>query len=775
MYLLPHAYTGLISFNLCFTLKIYSLLHLSYIGVHLWPYERPNPYERTSDQMENPIVVVILVGWCSLLAAVVYGGGIFAASEAWHTCSGECDHTSNADQFPCYKNPNRRLRRATRHRNTQILVNNRGTPSAAKVLHNDRRFIVLEAQVHQEKVTCFVDGGVERSLISRNLHERLKLCDTSIEATIMGVGGAITSLTKESKVPLRLGKKSRPVVALVCEQVPVEEILLAADWLYEHTVSTNHRPPASWFGGDRNTMIHAIIETPQLKGTTTGTVDPLYLQRYAKLFSEPTALPPARSGVDYELRLSGKREPSPEIAVKDPEATAFIREQCDYLLKKGFIEARPSPKVPPAAAFVVFDKNSDSRGASTNPRGKPRVVYDYHKLNAVSEHLPPLLPRILDVVGRVAGSRFFSKMDLRAGFHNLRMHPDSIESTAFYFPGLGTYVWKVLPFGIAGAPGAMKGLMRHVLAKELQNKGIEVYLNDILVHTTTEEEHDALLHAVLRRLEENGFHLKAAKCAIPCEEVDFLGYRIRGGSYHPIHSNVQGILNFAYPLTVKAWQRFHGMVNFYRLHVQRLSDIMKPVTSLFSKTGTIKETTELRQAFNNAKEAIKQKINLAAFDPARRLFLITDASDVAWGALVTHGLHEIPLAGLSKTLSPAEQKWPANERELFAVVSALRRYPELFAGRWVTILTDNKTLTSWANITLSSNHLCKWHEDMQEFMLRFEHLPGKENPVADALSPGVTETKRIFTYEPMLRQFEGEHHEKPCAKTTASANPVILQ
>ena len=79
----------------------------------------------------------------------------------------------------------------------------------------------------------------------------------------------------------------------------------------------------------------------------------------------------------------------------------------------------------------------DSRGVSTNPRGKPRVVYHYRKLNAVSQLLPPLLPRILDVVRRVAGSRFFSKMDLRAGFHNLRMHPDSVESTAFCFPGLG--------------------------------------------------------------------------------------------------------------------------------------------------------------------------------------------------------------------------------------------------------------------------------------------------------------------------------------------------
>ena len=336
-------------------------------------------------------------------------------------------------------------------------------------------------------------------------------------------------------------------------------------------------------------------------------------------------------------------------------------------------------------------------------------------------------------------------------------------------------MWKVLPFGNAGAPGAMEALMRHVLSKELEKAGIEVYLDDILVHATTKEEHDALLHSVLRRLENNNFHLKAAKCAIPCSKVEFLGYRIRGGNYHHMHSRVQGILDFAYPLTVKAWQRFHGMLNFYCLYVPWLSDIMKPVTSLFSRKGNVKETPELRQAFNDAKEAISQKINLAAFDPARPVFLITDASDMAWGALVTHDLHEIPLAWLPKTLSPAEQKWPANERELFAVVSTLRDYPELFAGRWVTVLTDNKTLTSWANITLSSNRLCKWHEDLQEFMLHFEHLLGKDNPVADALCRGVPGSKKEFTNKPTLQNFEGKHHEKPHAKTAASANPVILQ
>ena len=258
-------------------------------------------------------------------------------------------------------------------------------------------------------------------------------------------------------------------------------------------------------------MIHAIVETPQLKATRRGTVDPVYLQKFAKRFREPTGLPPACSRVDYKLHHSKRPEQSPEIAANDPESIEFREEQQDDLLGKGFIKARTTLKLLPAAAFVVYDKNSDSRGVTTNPHGKPRVVYDYRKTKCDLRTPSPLLPRNLDVVRRVAGSKHFSKMDRRAGFLNLRMSPDSIKSTAFHFLGLGTYVWKVLPFGIAGAPGAMEALMRHVLAKELESKGIEVYLDYIMVYATTKEEHDVLLHAFLHRLEENSFHLKAAK------------------------------------------------------------------------------------------------------------------------------------------------------------------------------------------------------------------------------------------------------------------------
>ena len=128
-----------------------------------------------------------------------------------------------------------------------------------------------------------------------------------------------------------------------------------------------------------------------------------------------------------------------------------------------------------------------------------------------------------------------------------------------------------------------------------------------------------------------------------------------------MHSNIQGIVDYAWPTTVKACQRCHGMVNCSRLHVPRLSDKMRPVTSPFSRKRTLTETPELRKPFDQDKAAIQAKVILAAFDTKTPVFLITDASDIALEELVTHDRKGIPLAWLSKTLSPAEQKGHANE------------------------------------------------------------------------------------------------------------------
>lgn len=318
-----------------------------------------------------------------------------------------------------------------------------------------------------------------------------------------------------------------------------------------------------------------FITQPIKSETTTGTVPPSYLQRFAQVFSEPTSLPPKRGALDFRLSLTGTPGPSREIPIKNPRSKKAIKDARQDFEAKGFIRRIANPTVNPCSAFVVIDKASDGRGAE-----KARVVFDFVKLNAVTDVLPSVLPRILDLLRIVCKAKHFSKMDIRAGFHNLRMHDDSIKHTAVVFPGEGIFEWLVMPFGLAGAHGAMQALMREVLGDLIEAGGVAVYLDDILVYGHTQQEHDALLEAVLTRLTKEGLHLKASKCALNQTIVDFLGHRLSNGTFSPLVSNVQGLLDFSLPSTVQQWQRFHGMANFYRLHIPRFSDIMRPIASI---------------------------------------------------------------------------------------------------------------------------------------------------------------------------------------------------
>jgi hypothetical protein len=659
------------------------------------------------------IEALLLLLWSSTLLALGLWGGGFASR-----------------QPVAPRPPSRRaLRRAG--------VRSVKTVSASFVKSSPQGyFLLFSGDVSGKTTQCFADCGAHTSMITSSEVTRLGLKTKAASIILEGIGGAQTNCTATVDIPVRFAGRTRSCHAVVSDATPTHApILLGLDWMVKHKASLDFGRRTMTFSGTRFSVNASQVETPELKATTTGTVPQQFLDRFRKLFAEPTQLPPKRE-CDMRLRLKNGKTPAPsaEIVVKDPAARAFMEEQRNDLLAKGFIELCPFPEVNACCAFVVTDKASDSRGDK-----KMRMVYDYRQLNAVLEPNHANLPRILDVVRRVSASTHFSKMDLRAGFHNLRMAEESVKLTVFSFPGLGTYQWKVMPFGLADAPGRMEQLMRIELAGLPIDQGVEVYLDDILIHASSQKEHDDLLQLVLERLESRGFHLKAAKCALGVDNVDFLGYRIGGGKFSPMQSNVQGILDFVFPSTVKAWQRFHGMINFYRLHIPRVSEVAKPITAVFNKKGGIEETPALRHAFDEIRRLISEKISLASFDPAKPVFLVTDASPVGWGAFVTQdrSLATPGNAWLAGTLSPAEQRWAQNQRELFAVISALRKYPELFAGRRVTVLTDNEVITSWRNMDISKDptgRLSRWSEILASFDLVFEHIPASENIVTDALS-----------------------------------------
>lgn len=693
--------------------------------------------------MFSEIVFLLCLMLFSIPVLAVLGGGFSLLVLKTHTARPVSAPALRRSSLEWHKDLNSRLNAARTAEVYRIEV-------AEKSL---RSSLVFRGWHDSTRIRCFIDTGADTCLVAKSLIPPSEIRDSHVKIT--GLSGAEIPCHGTTSLRVRFGTRTFPISALVVDDDHVPKsrsVLLGENWLekYDPTIRFSKR---SMHFGDPRRSVNAISIASELKHTTTGDVPQAFLDKFVRLFSEPTSLPPSRPGLDVKLKVTGTPPPSREIRIKDPTSLKHIDDCVSTYQKRGFIEHRPTPEVNPCSAFTVKSGGTDGTGAA-----KLRMVFDFVKLNEVTDVLPSNLPRIGDLLRQVCKSKFFSKIDLRDGFYNLRMHPDSIEKTATLFPGRGIYVWKVLPMGLADGPGRFQAAMRQELADFVATGRVVIYLDDILIHAATQAEHDTTLLQILERLEQRDYHLKPSKCALNVTTVDFLGHRIEDGCFKPQVSNVQGILEFPFPATIQQWQRFHGMANFYRLHVPRFSDIMKPIASILGISqreldGSLPIPKESRArlvqmlrakddclvtSFKALKKALADACPLTETDPLRTLYCITDASKAAWGSVITHDPtgKEAPIAWLSGTFSASEKGWHSIDREIFALVASIRRYPEYFGGP-VTVLTDSAHLVRWSNLDITSERLARWSETLGNCRLTLTHLPGKDNIVADALSRSV--------------------------------------
>lgn len=641
--------------------------------------------------------------------------------------------------------------------------------------------LVAKGQLRGASINCFLDDGAEASMVARSLvmDKDIKDCDYG---GLVGIGDGVVRTYGCATVVIEFGGKTFPVEAAVVDDkaVPItQQILLGMDWHRRHNPIKDYRDMTFKLKGSTKKIYAGQKIAPDLapQEVSPKGVPQYYLSKFPKLFSEPTELPPLRPGLDMELTLrkgpDGKDlrpAESREIRIRNPIILAKLAAERTSLLAKGFITAEPNPIVPPCHAFGVVNPHDDNGNRRENLQVTPdlvRIVYDFVKLNAVLELLPSILPVISEVVNRVAlalrsPNGCATTVDLRAGFHNNRMHPNSARLTAFYFPGNSMcYYWNVMPMGLAGAPGAFQRLMRAILAEFIEEGGLEIYLDDLTIHGQTKKEHDERLERILQHLQNNHFHLKPSKCRIGQRNIELLGFHISPQGAAPLNSHVQGIVDFVFPSTVQQWQRFHGMMNFYRRHIPRFSDIMKPIASIMGLTkeeimrpDAIKGEARkklakavrdkdpcLRTAFEEAKKVMINATRNSPLDPSRTLYYITDASKVAWGGVFTHDpsfKKEDPVAWLSGTFKTNEKSWHSSHREIFGVIGAIQRYPEYF-GHHVHVLTDSTHLRDWASLDITSERLARWHELLMTHNITFTHIDGQSNVVADALSRHILE------------------------------------
>ncbi|GJY39291.1 putative reverse transcriptase domain-containing protein [Tanacetum coccineum] len=394
-----------------------------------------------------------------------------------------------------------------------------------------------------------------------------------------------------------------------------------------------------------------------------------------------------------------------------------LSEQLQELSDKGFI--RPSSS--PWGAPVLFVKKKD---------GSFRMCIDYRELNKLTVKNRYPLPRIDDLFDQLQGSSVYSKINLRSGYHQLRVRKQDIPKTAFR-TRYGHYEFQVMPFGLTNAPAVFMDLMNRV-CKPYLDKFVIVFIDDILIYSKNKEEHEEHLKAILELLKKEELYAKFSKCEFWIPKVQFLGHVIDCQGIHVDPAKIESIKDWASPKTPTEIRQFLGLAGYYRRFIEGFSKIAKPMTKLTQKKVTFEWGDKQEAAFQTLKTKLCSAPILALPQGAENFIVYCDASHKGLGAVLMQ--NEKVIAYASRQLKIHEKNYTTHDLELGAVVFALKIWRHYLYGTKCTVFTDHKSLQHILDQKELNMRQRRWLELLSDYDCEIRYHPGKANVVADALS-----------------------------------------
>ncbi|SPC60939.1 uncharacterized protein UHOD_11199 [Ustilago sp. UG-2017b] len=492
------------------------------------------------------------------------------------------------------------------------------------------------------------------------------------------------------------------------------------------------------------TLYPSPIQSQQLLATTitssdtttalaydTGLSDiiPPEYHQYLDVFSRVRAdkLLPHRT-YDHHIPLEeGKSPPFGPIYSLSEHELKTLRGYLEENLAKGFI----SPSDSPAASPILFVKKKD---------GSLHLCVDYRGLNQITIRNRYPLPLIDELLDRLREARFFTHIDLRSAYNLLRIAKGDEWKTAFR-TRYGLFQYNVMPFGLTNAPASFQHLMNDTF-KDMLDRSLIIYLDDLLIYSSTLEQHQGHVSAVLARLRQAGLYAKAEKCQFSTLQTEFLGFVVsdQGVSMDP--SKTEVITNWPVPKSMHDVQVFLGFCNFYRKFIPQYSRTAYPLTQLLRKEA---QSTPFawNHAAQHAFEQLRSSFNtdtiLHHFDPARPIIVETDASDFAVAAVLSQSFDQgtrHPIAFFSKKLDPAQLNYPIFDKEMFAIVAAFKHWCQYLEGAkfQVQVLTDHRSLEYFTTTKQLNRRQARWSELLADFDFVIPYRPGAQAGLPDALT-----------------------------------------
>ncbi|GBG78411.1 hypothetical protein CBR_g26439 [Chara braunii] len=646
-------------------------------------------------------------------------------------------------------------------------------PAWAKMKkENKGQLILVDTKIFRGRVGALLDSGATRSYISRKALQKLKLKlkvqrladpivsilsnnrTMRVEEYVEGVQGYVR-LEKTGKVE----KVLHSLTLLVEDSLPFD-IVLGMDW-GEAAGATLHlrehecRLPSPSGGvktarlfhvsGVDNSLAHCCLSAPAFaRLVKKEQLEELVFVAYVRPVTEPKeekpidlaiaklleefkdlAEPPigvVSRPIQHRIEIEpGSRTPKGAVYRMSPRELEELRKQLDELLERGWI--RPSSS--PFEAPVLFVPRKE---------GELRMCIDYRGLNAITVKNVEPLPRIDDLLDRVQGCKYFTKMDLKSRYHQIEVHPDDQYKTACR-TRYGHYEFIVMPFGLTNAPTTFQRCMKDLFRPWL-DRFVVVYLDDILVFSKILQEHQGHLRQVLEKLREANFKINAKKCEWEKTQVLYLGHVLDGDGIKPEDSKIAAIRDWPTPRTLTELRSFLGLANYYRKFVRNFSTIVAPLRRLLRKETIWQWDKDCMSAMKKLKQALIEYPVLKVVDPSLPFVVTTDASQYGIGVVLQQddGNGYRPVEFMSTRMPSKKVATSTYERELYALRQALEHWKHYLLGRHFKVYSDHETLRWLKTQAKMTPKLTRWAAEIDQYIFELKPVKGKYNVVADALS-----------------------------------------
>ncbi|KAL4583040.1 hypothetical protein LXL04_007604 [Taraxacum kok-saghyz] len=614
------------------------------------------------------------------------------------------------------------------------------------------RALRVTGHINGHPVTTLVDCGSTHNIIQPRTANLLKLTPTKINSfpVMIGNGQNLECNGVLPNVQLELNRTTFHVPLFV---VPVEgaDIILGLAWLSslgpiiadfsipQLSFTVNNRQctlkgepfaapvsPSSLHTllrkqavASLHTMIfHHQPPTPNQSPPQTHT-DPIVdklLTQFQPLFEPPQGLPPSRNH-DHHIPVNPTASP---VNIRPYRYPHYQKEIMTKLITEMLQEGVIQPSTSPYSSPVLLVRKKD---------GSWRFCVDYRGLNAITVRDRFPIPTVDELLDELHGAKVFSKIDLRAGYHQIRVAAKDVYKTAFRTID-GHYEFQVMPFGLTNAPAtfqsAMNDLFRPVLCKF-----VVVFFDDILVYSPSLSIHYEHLTFVFQQLLNNHYRAKASKCLFAVDEIPFLGHIITTNGVKADPEKITAIQQWAKPHSFTTLRAFLGLTGYYRRFVPSYAHIAAPLTDIL-KQPLFNWTTTAAAAFSTLKSAMADLITLALPNFGEIFDVTTDASGMAIGAVLSQT--DKPIAFFSKNLCNRMQNQSTYTRELYAITESIKKWRQYLLGRRFRVYTDHHSLKHLLTQTIQTPEQHKWLAKILGYDFELHFKPGKENRVADALS-----------------------------------------